>query len=58
MKKTFFIMLFGMLFTMSLGSCGNSTASGDNETDSTNVDSTLVDSMSVDSLSVDTVVVK
>ena len=51
MKKTIFAFLFAIMFSMAIGSCGNST------TTATDVDSTAVDSIeAVDSILVDSVV--
>ena len=55
MRKTIFCMMFAMIVSMALCSCGQFSRPC-NSTDSTAVDTVLVDSVVVDSLAVDTVV--
>ena len=56
MKKTIFVMMFAMIVSMALCSCGQCQGT-DASTDSTAVDTVLVDSVAVDSLVADTVAV-
>ena len=56
MKKTIFVMMFAMIVSMALCSCGQCSGTCDS-TDSTAVDTVLVDSVAVDSLVADTVAV-
>ena len=58
MKKTFFGMMFAIMFGMALSSCGNGAATvASTDVDSTAVDTVMVDSMAVDSVVADTVAV-
>lgn len=56
MKKTFFGMMFAIMFGMALSSCGNGAATvASTDVDSTAVDTVLVDTLVVDSVAADTV---
>ena len=55
MKKTIFAILFAIMFSMAIGSCGNAPATVTN-VDSTAVDTVLVDSALTDTVAVDTTV--
>ena len=54
MKKTIFAFLFAIMFSMSIVSCGNGTATS---IDSAAVDTAMVDTLDVDTVAVDTVAV-
>ena len=56
MRKTIFCMMFAMIVSMALCSCGQFSRTC-NSTDSTAVDTVLVDPVVVDSLVADTVAV-